>query len=120
MARKITVTIAIDPEDVRRIDRITSVSKQSRSAWFREAIRDAIGQEEAAVKFFTDPLLRDTFTRLMSQPGVFSHIARAMGEELPDDQLQLFRDRLGGVLEPGKVPASVPAKKKRAKKKGGK
>lgn len=116
MARKITVTIAIDPEDVKRIDRITSVSKQSRSAWFREAIRDAIGQEEMAVKFFTDPVLRDTLTRVMSQPGVFSHIARAMGEDLPDEQLQLFRERLAGVIEAPAMPAAASKKKKKGSK----
>lgn len=117
MAKKLKISIAIDADDVRRIDHLASAQKVSRSAWFQNAIQDAIGQDEAAVKFFTDPLLRDTFVRVFSQPGVFAQMAKAMGEEVSPDQMHLFRDRLAGVVEPKKVSEVKKPRRPRGRKK---
>ena len=120
MARKVRISIAIDSDHLKRIDRITATTKQSRSAWISAAIADSIGQDEALVKFMTDPLLAGTFTKALSQPGIFDHLAKAIGAELTDEQLRLFSDGLGTVADlakgAGVRPQEPTAKKKKRRK----
>lgn len=102
MASKERVTIAIDGDLVKRIDMIASAKRQSRSAWFEQAARDAMDQEEAAVKFFSDPLLSGAFLKAFSQPGMLKNFAEVIGSDLEPDQLKLFEQRISGLVrEPG-------------------
>lgn len=113
MARKERVTIAIDGQMLKRIDRLAAAKKQSRSAWFSETIADGLDQEEAAVKVFTDPLLRETLVKAFSAPGMLQQFAAAVGDELSQDQLKLFESRIAGVVAESKAAPVMKVKKKK-------
>lgn len=101
MAARTRVTITVDGPMLRRIDRIAAAKKQTRCAWFRDVVADAIDQDEAAVKVFTDPLLRETLLKAFGQPGMLKAFAEAVGTELQTDQLKLFEERISMAAEPG-------------------
>lgn len=111
---KTKVTLTLDTELVKRVDEIASAKRQSRSAWIEASMRESIDQDEAAVKFFSDPMLSGAFLKAFSEPGMLKQFAQTIGSDLEPDQLKLFGERVSGLVpEPQPVKDTKAGKKKR-------
>jgi predicted transcriptional regulator len=100
MARTtVTVTLSMAPGLVERIDRLAKATGLSRSAWVQQQIANAIDDEEMAVKALTDPLVAPALLGVFKDRDVMRGLANLMGEQLSDQQLQLFTERLGKITK---------------------
>lgn len=92
MARKVKVSVSVDENLLRRIDRVAKHKRVSRSAEIETAVRDHLDSTEMMVKAFANDQLRDAFIRAFSAPDVVRQFAAVMQEDLSDEQLRLFSD----------------------------
>lgn len=100
MARRTAiVTISLDAGLVARIDRLARAVGMSRSAWMQRQIEDCIDDEEMGVKALTDPVVGGALLSVFKDREVMRGLAKMMGEQLSDQQLQLFTERLGKMSE---------------------
>lgn len=106
---KTKLSITIDPQILRRVERIAKAAGQSRSAMIERLIRDGVDDAETAVQAFTDPLLLQAFAGAFGNRDVLKAMASAVHEEMTDSQLDLFVDRLKGLAgsEAGKPGADT-------------
>ena len=111
MAKKLKVTIAIDGKLVHRVDRLAKARGISRSAMLCELVADVIGEEELFVKAANQPLLMQSLMRAFAQPGVLRQMAQVMGQDMSDEQLELFQ-RATSQLASSMAPEVQPAKGK--------
>lgn len=108
MARvKQPVTIGLDGSLVKRIDRLAKAVGQSRSAWIEGQIRDAIDNEELGIQVLTDPVTSTVFASLFKDRDTLRGFARLLGEQLTDDQLRLFTDRVEKLVGKEKRASKV-------------
>lgn len=90
-AKKTRTTLTIDPGILKRATRAAKVQRISRSAWIEEAMRSHLEDQELMVKALSNPMLRDAFSQVFGKPEVIRQMIREMGQDLDDDQLDLFR-----------------------------
>lgn len=107
--RKQVLSIAMDPELVKRVDELADAVNQSRSAFIERCVRDAVEQEGDAIKAFQHPVLGPALIQAFSNREVLKGMAEVMGQDLTDQQLLLFRQMVSG-LTPPEVP-SRPARR---------
>lgn len=113
MAKKITMTVAIDPQLKQRVDRLSKMIGMSRSKVIADLLADAVESNETSLKMAADPVVMNAFMRALGEPGVMRGLAAAVRADLSDDQMRLFEQALekSGL---GPRPAAV----KKVKKKG--
>lgn len=99
MAKKIRVGLALDPGVVKRVDRVAKAQGKSRSAWIQAACLDQLEQAEMFVKMVQQPELAKAFASAFASPGVIRQMAQVMGEELTDEQMDLFTSALDKLTE---------------------
>lgn len=87
---KTRISITIEPKLVRRLDRLAKSSKLSRSELIEQLCRDGMEDQEMMVKAFTNPVLVEAFGKAFANRDVLRAMTSTMGDELEDDQLELF------------------------------
>jgi hypothetical protein len=103
---RVRLSITVEPETRRRLDRLTKMRGETRSDVAEELMLSAMDQAELAAAATADPVVMGAFARAMSEPGVLRSMLGALREDLSDDQLALFTSRIGELSGP-------PAVKKR-------
>lgn len=96
-ATKTKVSIAMDRELHSWIARIAKAKRQSVSGLIEGLVREGIEQEELAVKVFSDPVLSQTLVKAFGNMDTLKTLASLLGDELSDDQLRLFTERVTGI-----------------------
>lgn len=94
MARKVKISVSVDENVLRRIDRVAKHKGTTRSAEISAACRDYVEDTEMMVKAFANTELREAFIRAFSAPEVVRQFASVMQEDLSDEQLRLFSDAM--------------------------
>lgn len=97
--KKMRISLTIDPAVVKRINRVAKAQKKSRSAWIETACQDQLGQAEMFVKMTQQPELVQAFGRAFGDPSVMRQMAEVMGQELTDDQLEMFTSAMDKLVE---------------------
>lgn len=87
---KTTVTIAIDPELLKRIDKLAKAMAVSRSRFFELSMREHLADQELGIQAFTDPAIMGPMIKLLGNRDWLRAAAKAFGEEASDEQLTLF------------------------------
>lgn len=103
MARryKQTITFAIDPDLLKKINRTSKAMQISRSAFICAMLENGLGEAELHAKLLGDKAVMQAFSNAMSAPGVMSSLAAAMSAEISDDQQRQLRQLLEGL---GQIP----------------
>lgn len=91
---KVKLSITLDASLAERVDRLAAATHQNRSAWIEGQIRNAIEDEELGVQVLTDPVASKMFASLFKDRETLRGLARLFGEQMSDDQLRLFTERL--------------------------
>lgn len=99
VAKKVRIGLTLDPSVVKRVDRVAKAQRKSRSAWIETACLDQLSQAEMFVKMTQQPELASAFARAFGDPSVMRRMAEVMGQELTDDQLDLFTVTLDKLTE---------------------
>jgi predicted transcriptional regulator len=106
------MTIAIDPELKKRLDRLGKVAGQSRSELIGDLLLSVLEQAELVVKATSDPVLMGAIGRVMADPGVLRNMIVGLRSELSEDQLDLFKTRLDALTGVSGELVKVPKKRK--------
>ena len=114
---KITMSLALDPETQQRLIKLSHAQGISRSQLANRLLAESLVQEELAFRAFSSPTIVQAFGKVFSQPGMLRQMVEAMGEELSDDQLELFRQTFENLAAAEEKAASGQAAKPRRKEK---
>ena len=121
MARKKSKTsIALDPELIKRLDRVARAARQSRSELITDLVESGLGQAEMMIKATADPVLMAAVGKVMADPGVLRNMVAGLRSELSDEQLELFKSRLDSMTTEAMQQAAVNARAKKSLQKKGK
>lgn len=125
MRKKIKISVAMDKELVDRLDRIAEHQRWSRSQLIDVYVRDGIAKSEGMFKIMADPLLREKFTKLLSDPGVLRGVLEAAGKPPSDEEMERVSSGMNLAVDVLKVreaeaKAQAPKPAKPARKKPGK
>ena len=101
--RKITVTFSVDPDLVKKVDRVAKSFGLNRSVWIEKTLRNAVSGDEMGVKMLTHPGFAEAFVQILTDPNVLRGLASAMGEEISDEQMRLFGESLKQVTKKGSL-----------------
>lgn len=99
--KKSKVTIAVDPDVLRRVDRMADAQRLSRSAMIQRACEEMLEGSEGLVKAFSNPLIRDALLGAFKDREVLRQMAASMGQKLSDRQLDLFAKGLEAAGKSG-------------------
>jgi predicted transcriptional regulator len=110
-AGKAYVGAYVEAALIRRLDRLARARKVNRSRIVEQLLNDGVERDELMVKMTTDPVLSRAMMQAVSRSEVMTQLLRSMREEMTDDQLQLFEDRLAAALGQEQEPTSRKAKK---------
>ena len=89
------VSITIDPDVLERVDRLAAARVLARGRLIEEFIADGIEEEELFVKVSSQPVLMQALMRAFAQPGVVKELSAVMGQDLSEQQLNLFHQAVG-------------------------
>ena len=101
-AKKLKLSITLDAELTKRVDRLAKAAKSNRSKVIEDLVADALEQHETMLKAATDPVVMGAMMRAMSDPGVLRGIATAVRSDLTDEQLKLFTTAVETLGEKGR------------------
>lgn len=101
------ISVSIDGDLVRRVERLAAAMHTSVSRVIETQIRDGLEQEELAVKVLTDSAVGPHLAKLAGNPEFLRGIVKLLGEDLADDQLKLFSDRMASAVVHTEEPAVV-------------
>jgi hypothetical protein len=93
--RRLVVAITIDPDVLERLDRLAAARVLSRGRLIEEFIAGGIEEEELFVKATSQPVLMQALMRAFAQPGVVKQLSAVMGQDLSEQQLNLFHQAVG-------------------------
>ena len=96
-AKKLKLSITLDAEVTKRVDRLAKATRSNRSAVLEALVIDALNQNEAAIKASADPVVMGAFMRAMTEPGVIRGVAEVLRHDLSDEQLKLFTEAAQAV-----------------------
>ncbi len=119
MAKKLKVSVAIDGDLVKRLDRLGKAAQQSRSELICDLVLSGLEQAELIVKATSDPVLMGAMGRVMADPAVLRNMIAGLRSELSEEQLDLFKTRLDALTGvSSEVTKVLGVKLKRVKLKG--
>lgn len=98
--QKRRITLTLDPALVKRVDRMAKATRESRSAVVEDLLRDGLEDQEMFVKAMGNPLLRESLGRAFASKDVLRQMAAVIGDDLGDDQLELFTRMMDGFASP--------------------
>lgn len=102
---KITCSISIDPALVVELDGLADAQRISRSMLIERVLRDHIESEKLNVKVAGNPVVMAAMMQAFSRPDVVKAIVAAVGEDLRDDQLELFHRALADTHDKARQAA---------------
>lgn len=116
---KTRLTICIDPPFAARLKRFARATRQSVSGCVEKLLRESLEESELAVSVLSDPVIGQHLLKAFGNVDFIKGMAQHLGEELTDEQLELFSKRLSVAAEPGavKLPPHLAKLSKSAKKK---
>ncbi len=94
---KLKTSISLDPDLVKRLDRVARASRQSRSQLITDLVVGGLEQTEVMIKATSDPVLMAAVGKVMGDPGVLRNMVSGLRSELSDEQLELFKSRLDSM-----------------------
>jgi predicted transcriptional regulator len=109
--KKISVTVALDPRLVKRIDRIAGVKNVSRSELVTSLIQEGIDDEETTAAALSNPTILNALVGAFGQPEVMRAMMNQMRQDVTDEQLGLFSK----AMEVARVVVDQPDKKKKVR-----
>lgn len=98
-SKKKQVSVALTPALVKRLDRFAKAQGRSRSAVIEEMCQDGLAEGEVMIKAMNTPVLRDAFVAAFGTKEVQRQLLRTMGEEVSDEQLDLFGKAMKALTE---------------------
>jgi metal-responsive CopG/Arc/MetJ family transcriptional regulator len=114
MAKRV-FSISVDESLMTRLDDLADAQGVSRSKLVEKFITDGIGEQEVAVRMWSDPVVMGALGKAFNSPDVLRRLASAIEAETTPDQLQLFQHTLQKLADDmGQAP--VKKKKKAGKK----
>lgn len=108
---KTIVTVSLDTALVGRVDALAAAQGRSRSWLLEHWIREKIGEDELAVKAFTNPVLIESLMKAFGNPEFLKTVCKAVGEDVNKDELNVFRQGMEVA-----AAANEAAKKARSRK----
>ncbi|MEI8196437.1 MAG: hypothetical protein WCI73_11050 [Phycisphaerae bacterium] len=78
---KMKVSVAIDDELLRRLDRIRDISRESRSQILDRMIRESIEGAEQFANMLANPKVREEMVKVFANPQIMQSFALAMGDK---------------------------------------
>lgn len=108
------VSISISRKLLEAVDAIARGQKLKRSNLIERMIESQVEHERLIAGAFSNPHVVQAFSKAFSQPGMMKTLVAAMGEELTDEQLELFDRGLAEAMQPT-AQAVVKAKSRRRK-----
>lgn len=96
---KMLLTIYIDVDLVKRIDRLSSSEDVSRSKYVERVLADSIEQEELTVRTMTDPVVAPAMMKALASPEVMRAMLSMIRQDLTDEQLSLFQQTMHAASE---------------------
>jgi len=97
MPNKARFSITVDPRVMRRVDRLAKAMNRSRSATIEKLLNDGVEDTEMFVKAMTNPVLVEAFGKAFASRDVMRTMAATIGQELSDDQMQLFTKAMSRI-----------------------
>lgn len=122
---KVTASFSVDPDLLKQVDDLADAQSLSRSQLLEKWMKQAVEQEKQAAAVLSNPVLLEGFAKAFSAPGILKEMAKALGDELSDEQLELFHRTLSATVEQQQQPrpklrTAGKLYQKRDKKRGGK
>jgi hypothetical protein len=100
---KLKVSVAIEAELVDRLDKIASVSHESRSQVIERMVRDQIMAAEQFATLMANPQARMDLMKHFADPAVMNPMLRAFGEKQPNKKIRQKMietvERMGAAVE---------------------
>ncbi len=90
MAARPHISISMEAEILKRVDKLVKLTKSNRSRLIQDLVSEGLDWNESSIRATSNPLVMGAFTRAMSEPGVMRGLATAMREDLTDEQMVLF------------------------------
>ena len=94
---KTRITATISPRLVCKIITTAKRLDMLRSAFIEAVLEAYLDEAELQAKLLGDRKVMNAFAQAMSAPGVMSAMAKAMGDEISDDQQMQLRNLLEGL-----------------------
>lgn len=82
------ITIMIDRKTLREVDGLAKAFGRSRSVMIESLLNDAMEDTRIAAQAFTNPVIAEAIVGMFKNREVLRGFARAMGEELTEQQFQ--------------------------------
>ena len=93
------LSVYIDADLLRRLDRLAAARDVSRSKLVEEMLLDQLGNSELHVAAMTNPTIVNALMGAMARPEVLRAMSSAMREDVDDEQLQLFQRAINAATE---------------------
>jgi predicted transcriptional regulator len=118
--KKLKTSVALDPDLIKRLDRVSRASRLSRSELITDLVCAGLDQAENLIKVTSDPVLMAALGKVLTDPGVVRNMVSGLRSELSDEQLELFRTRMDLITtESMRRVASESLEVKKGRKKRG-
>ena len=87
---KVRITITIDEDLLERIDRISEVKRENRSALIERLLLECVTEEEMMV----DPIVRDLLRSAMASPQVTESLTEALRNVMDEERFDVVSNRI--------------------------
>jgi hypothetical protein len=87
-SKKYMCSMTIDRALLKRADVAAEKLGMSRSQFFQEMVRRGLDEAEGAASLVRDPIVTRAFASALSVPGVMQSLAKALGDELNQKEVQ--------------------------------
>lgn len=113
-SKKTLITTSIDPDILKRIDRVCEARAESRSAYVQRALKNSLPDEEKYLEEMESPLMRGLYKVLGSQQGL-TVLAKLFRDQLSEDEIARIAMTASKDTERGQQRASAKKGKRKYK-----
>ena len=93
----------MDAALLRRLDKVCDARNQARSQVIERIVGDQIEKEEGFVKDMENPVLRTVLNAMVNTPGLIHTMAKLVGQNMTDEELDNLRVGAKEQIEYGKA-----------------
>jgi hypothetical protein len=115
MANKERITITIDPDVLRRLDKVSDTRGEPRAAMIERILRNNIDGEESMMRDMENPVWRSLISTLLASESVVKAIATIAGENMPPERIREVQAGIKVQAERGRQRQAAKRGKSSAK-----
>lgn len=119
MSSRERVTLTLDPTVLSRIDQVAQARDESRSATIERILRNGVAEEERLLESIGEGVEGRIIAFLLQSPQALSVLAKAVGDELDQEQLAKLKTDGPGVVAAGRRYRNYKKKTKEQPSEGG-